>query len=236
MKQVASDVFSTYLWCINIERMTQLVIFDLDGTLLDTIEDLANSVNFALQKNDFPLHEVETYRRFVGNGVTKLIERALPEGSRNAATIDRIKQDFLAHYVPHSEECTHPYPGIYTLLKQLQQKEIQLAVASNKVNVATERVVKHFFPDIHFAAVLGQRDGFPVKPDPSILYAIMEQTSVAKERILYVGDSGVDAMTAQNADVPFVAVLWGFRPKEELEAKGAVNFVQTPEEICKFIQ
>ncbi len=216
--------------------MTQLVIFDLDGTLLDTIEDLANSVNFALEKHGFPKHEVETYRRFVGNGVTKLIERALPEDSKDGETIERVRKDFIVHYVPHSEECTRPYPGIPEMLKQLHQQGIQLAVASNKVHVATERVVKHFFSDIPFSVILGQRDGFPVKPDPLILNSILEQTSIPKEKVLYVGDSGVDVQTALNAEVLFVAVLWGFRPKEELEAKGAVRFVKSPDEILKFVQ
>ncbi len=216
--------------------MTQLVIFDLDGTLLDTIEDLANSVNFALKKHGFPQHDVETYRRFVGNGVTKLIERALPDDKKDGETIERVKKDFIVHYVPHSEEYTHPYQGIHELLKQLHQQGIQLAVASNKVHVATERVVKYFFPEIPFSVILGQRDGFPVKPDPSILQSILELTAIPKEKVLYVGDSGVDVQTALNADVPFVAVLWGFRPKEELEAKGAIRFVQSPDEILKFIQ
>jgi phosphoglycolate phosphatase len=216
--------------------MTQLVIFDLDGTLLDTIEDLANSVNFALKKHGFPQHEVTNYRRFVGNGVTKLIERALPDEKKNQETIERVKKDFMLHYVPHSEECTHPYPGIPELLKQLHQKGIQLAVASNKVHVATERIVNYFFPDIPFSVVLGQRDGFPVKPDPSILLSIMEQTSISKDKVLYVGDSGVDVQTALNADVSFVAVLWGFRPKEELASFGADAFVDFPNEILDFIK
>jgi phosphoglycolate phosphatase len=224
-----------YLWLIKVEYMTQLVIFDLDGTLLDTIEDLANSVNFALKKNGFPLHLVENYRRFVGNGVTKLIERALPDDKKNTETIEQVKKDFILHYIPHSEECTHPYKGIPELLAVLHQKGIQLAVASNKVHEATARIVKHFFPDIPFSIVLGQREGAPVKPDPSIMLSILEQTAIPKEDVLYVGDSGVDVLTARNADLSFVAVLWGFRPKEELEAKGAVRFVQSPDEILKFI-
>ena len=224
------------LWCINVESMTQLVIFDLDGTLLDTIEDLANSVNFALKKHGFPQHEVETYRRLVGNGVTKLIERALPDEHKDRETIEGVKKDFILHYIPHSEECTRPYPGITEMLKQLNQRGLQLAVASNKVHVATERLVNYFFPDISFSVILGQRDGFPVKPDPSILQSIFELTSVPKEKVLYVGDSGVDVQTALNADVPFVAVLWGFRPKEELEAKGAISFVSKPEELLFFVE
>jgi phosphoglycolate phosphatase len=224
-----------YFLRINVECMTQLVIFDLDGTLLDTIEDLANSVNFALKKNGFQLHAVETYRRFVGNGVTKLIERALPDDKKNAETIERVKKDFILHYIPHSEDYTRPYTGIPELLAALHQKGIQLAVASNKVHEATERIIKHFFPDIPFSVVLGQQEGIPVKPDPAIMLSILKQTAIPKEAVLYVGDSGVDVLTARNADLPFVAVLWGFRPKEELEAKGAVRFVQSPDEILKLI-
>lgn len=216
--------------------MTELVIFDLDGTLLDTIHDLGNSVNYALQKNGFPLHDIETYRYFVGNGITKLIERSLPDDQKNVEIIQRVRQDFMIHYIPHSEDLTRPYQGIPELLYTLQQKGIQLAVASNKVQLATERVVNHFFPSVHFAAVLGQREGFPVKPDPSILLSIMEQTSISKVNTLYVGDSGVDVLTAKHAGLSFVGVLWGFRPQSELEALGAVSFVHTPDEILHYIE
>jgi len=218
------------------QLMKKLIIFDLDGTLLDTIVDLGTSVNIALKKYGFPEHDMETYRFMVGNGITKLIERALPEDQREASTIEQVKHTFLNHYLPHSGDYTRPYPGISELLTALQRKGILLAVASNKVQAATENVVSHFFPTIHFENVLGQRDGIPTKPDPSILLSILDQTGCQADESLYVGDSGIDVITAAQAHIPFVGVLWGFRPKEELASLGATSFVSTPEEILSFLE
>jgi phosphoglycolate phosphatase len=215
--------------------MTKLVIFDLDGTLLNTIDDLAHSANYALQLHHYPTHPVEAYRFFVGNGMNKLIERALPETDRLEETIQRVKSDFMEYYSAHSTEHTHPYPGITLLLEQLMQRNITLAVASNKVHSATEHLIQRFFPHIDFRIVLGQREDFPTKPDPAIVDEILSKTSIAREETLYVGDSGVDMTTAQNAGVRAVAVLWGFRPKAELEAKGATRFASTTEEVLLFL-
>jgi phosphoglycolate phosphatase len=215
--------------------MPKLIIFDLDGTLLDTIEDLANSVNYALTQHNLPIHPVESYRFFVGNGVNKLLERALPEDKRTTDYVSMLKVDFLRHYFVHSEECTRPYPGIPELLASIQEKGIKLAVASNKMHEATVKLINRFFPEIPFAALLGQREGFPVKPNPGVLEEIIRTAGVEKEEVLYVGDSGVDVATAFNAKVPFVGVLWGFRPRKELEEVGATAFVENTEELFKMV-
>jgi phosphoglycolate phosphatase len=216
--------------------MTKLVIFDLDGTLLDTIEDLANSVNYALIQHNFPTHPIQSYRFFIGNGVNKLLERALPEDKRNADFVSILKVDFIRHYYAHSEESTKPYPGITELINRLYNEGFQLGVASNKVHPATVELVNRFFPDVKFTEVLGQREGYPVKPNPGILEEIIEKAGVDKTEVLYVGDSGVDVATAYNAKVPFAGVLWGFRPRKELEEVGATRFVENTEELYEIIK
>lgn len=215
--------------------MTKLIIFDLDGTLLDTIEDLANSVNYALAERRLPTHPVEAYRFFVGNGVNKLLERALPEHLRNADMVSMLKADFVRHYFAHAEEYTKPYPGINQLLVRLQAEGFKLGVASNKMHDATVSLVERFFPDIAFAKVLGQREGIPVKPHPDILLSIINEVGVTNAETLYVGDSGVDVATAYNAQVPFAGVLWGFRPRKELEEIGATVFVENTQELYAII-
>lgn len=216
--------------------MKKLVIFDLDGTLLNTIADLAQSTNYALKQNGFPIHEVHEYNFFVGNGINKLFERALPEGEKTEENILRVRKDFLKHYDVHNTDYSIPYPGIPELLCQLQQAQIQLAVASNKYQEATYKLVTHYFPEIDFVKVLGQREGIPTKPDPTIVYDILAATQIPKEDVLYVGDSGVDMQTAHNSGVTACGVLWGFRPKTELENFTPNLLVNKPSEIWDFIQ
>jgi phosphoglycolate phosphatase len=216
--------------------MKKLIVFDLDGTLLDTIEDLANSVNFALQQHNFPSHPVDAYYFFIGNGVNKLLERALPEDKRNSDTVSMLKVDFIKHYYAHTDEFTKPYEGISELISQLAADGYKLAVASNKIHTATVELVGRFFPEIEFSAVFGQRDGYPVKPNPGILEEIIELSGVEKKEVLYVGDSGVDVATAYNAKVDFVGVLWGFRPRKELEEVGATRFVNSAQELYEIIK
>lgn len=215
--------------------MIKLIIFDLDGTLLDTIEDLANATNHALKQFNFPLHDTASYRFFVGNGINKLIERALPKEHQNADAISMVKHEFLKYYLFHAEDCTKPYPGITELLAKLQQGGYQLGVASNKMHDATVDLVQRFFPEISFTSVLGQRDGIPVKPSPEILNEIVSTAGVLKSETLYIGDSGIDAQTAINANIQFTGVLWGFRPRRELEEAGAERFVEKPEEIVGLV-
>lgn len=215
--------------------MKKLVIFDLDGTLLNTIYDLAQSTNFALAENGFPTHEVAEYNYFVGNGINKLFERALPEGERTEANIARIREKFLIHYDLHNADKSRPYEGIPELLESLDKRGILLAVASNKYQAATQKLVAHFFPQIHFAAIFGQREGVPTKPNPQIVEDILGITNIGINETLYVGDSGVDMQTALNSKVEACGVTWGFRPIEELEQFHPAHIVHTPEEILKLI-
>ena len=164
--------------------MIKLVVFDLDGTLLNTIADLANSTNYALKQNGFPTHDVEEYYYFVGNGINKLFERALPEACRTDADVLRIRQSFLPHYDAHNMDDSSPYPGIPALLETLQQRGILLAVASNKYQAAAERLVAHFFPTCSFVQVLGQREGVPTKPATTIVHDILHVAGVAPEETM----------------------------------------------------
>ena len=215
--------------------MKKLVIFDLDGTLLNTIADLATSTNHALRTCGFPTHDVSAYRYFVGNGITKLFERALPEEERTAEQVARIRPLFLAHYDAHNTDHSTPYPGIEALLATLQDHGVALAVASNKYQAATEKLVAHFFPGITFVKVLGQREGIPTKPDPGIVNEIVAVAGVEKSEVLYVGDSNVDMQTAQNGGVDACGVTWGFRPKEELAAYHPLLLAERAEEIAALV-
>lgn len=215
--------------------MKKLVIFDLDGTLLNTIADLAAATNQALQHYGYPTHEVEAYRFFVGNGINKLFERALPETERTEENILKIRSQFVPYYDTHNADLSRPYPGIPELLRTLQQKGIKIAVASNKYQAATRKLITHYFPEINFVEVLGQREGIPAKPDPCIVHDIIAKTGVKQEEALYVGDSNVDMQTAHNAGVTAVGVAWGFRPRTELEALHPAHIIENAEELLSFL-
>ncbi|MBP6065619.1 HAD family hydrolase [Bacteroides sp.] len=211
--------------------MKKLVIFDLDGTLLNSIADLAASTNHALATLGFPTHQTASYPFMVGNGINVLFERALPEGEKTEENIRLVRQLFVPHYDAHNADASTPYPGTIELLQTMQAKGMQLAVASNKYQAATEKLVAHYFPNIAFTAVLGQREGVNVKPDPVIVFDILRMADVAKEKTLYVGDSGVDMQTAIRAGVISCGVTWGFRPRAELEAHNPDFIVDMAEEI-----
>lgn len=213
----------------------KIVIFDLDGTLLNTIADLASAANHALEALGFPRRSEEECRQFVGNGVTKLLERALPEGSKTPGQVERMREEFFKYYDEHLWDATFVYPGMTELLDALQSRGVMLAVASNKYQSATERLVKHFFPQIQFLDVLGQRDGVPVKPDPDIVYELLLSAGAKKEDVLYVGDSDVDMQTAKNAGVRVCAVTWGFRPRELLETFHPDFITGNPQDILTMI-
>ncbi len=213
----------------------RLVIFDLDGTLLNTIGDLAAATNAVMRAHGYPEHDLTAYRRFVGNGVSKLIERALPAELRDPAHIKTLLQEFLVHYQAHIDEQTEPYDGIPELLAELTARKIATAVASNKFHAGTVRLIARFFPEIPFIAVLGQREGIPIKPDPTVVQEILRKADLSTEAVLYVGDSGVDMQTARNAAVESVGVTWGFRSREELLENGACHLVSHPAEIVSLL-
>ena len=209
----------------------KLVIFDLDGTLLNTIGDLAEAANHMLAQRGLPLHDYPTYCTFVGNGIMRLVERALPEALRTAEYVVSARRDFLDYYIQHIDLKTVPYAGIPELLAALQQQGIRLAVASNKFQAGTEKLIRSFFPDIHFEVVFGQRPDVPLKPDPAVVEEILALTGVARSEVLYVGDSGVDMQTAHAAGLRAVGVTWGFRQREELLQAHADRLVDTAEEL-----
>ena len=211
--------------------MKKLVIFDLDGTLLNTIADLAHSTNYALNKLGYPTHDTEKYNFMVGNGINKLFERALPDGEKTEENVLRVRQEFVPYYDQHNADKSRPYPGVTELLETLQTAGMQLAVASNKYQAATEKLIAHYFPNIKFTAVFGQRESIPVKPDPIIVKEILQIAKVQEEETLYVGDSGVDMQTAINAGVTSCGVTWGFRPRTELESFHPDHIVDNAEEI-----
>ena len=215
--------------------MKKLVIFDLDGTLLDTIADLAVATNYALQQLGYPTHAEETIRTFVGNGINKLLERALPTDEKNEANVMRMRTYFVPYYDEHNADLSGPYPGIVALLEEIQKRGLMIAVASNKYQEATAKLVAQYFPTIDFVEVLGQRDGIAVKPDPTIVFDILKKAKVAPEDVLYVGDSGVDMQTAQNAGIDAVAVTWGFRPRAELEDYQPKGLIDKAEELLNFV-
>jgi len=172
--------------------MKRLAIFDLDGTLLDTIADLAAATNHALSQFGYPTHTTDEYRFFVGNGINKLFERALPEGEKSQQNVLKIRGSFIPYYNMHNADLSRPYPGIETLLGTLQQNGMQLAVASNKYQEATTKLIRQYFPSVRFTAVFGQREGVPSKPDPQVINEIIRLANVKKEETVYAGDSCVD--------------------------------------------
>ena len=215
--------------------MKKLAIFDLDGTLLNTIEDLGYAANHALQAHGYPTHSIASYPFFVGNGVRRLIERVLPEDARTEATIDRLLVTFKEYYNDHNTDYTKPYEGIPELLSLLSSRGVAIAVASNKYQAATEKLISHFFPTLSFIAVEGQKEGVPVKPDPSIVFEILAKSKTPKADTIYIGDSGVDMETARRACVDSVGVTWGFRPEKELVENHADTIVNSPGDIEKLV-
>ena len=215
--------------------MKKLVIFDLDGTLLDTIADLAGATNYALAQLGYPTHDTDAIRTFVGNGINKLLERALPANEQTEENVMRMRSYFVPYYDAHNADLSSPYPGIEVLLQRLQDNGIEIAVASNKYQEATTKLVKHYFPTIQFAEVLGQRENIPVKPHPTIVFDILNKTGIDKKDILYVGDSGVDMQTAQNAEVDAIGVTWGFRSRTELETFHPLGIIDKAEELMDYI-
>ena len=211
--------------------MYKTYIFDLDGTLLNTLGDLAASTNYALRQYGMPEHTIDDVRRFVGNGVGKLRERAIPEGLANPQYED-VLATFRKHYMLHSLDTTAPYPGIESLLHSLRSHGCNVAVVSNKFYNATVELCRHFFADTVEVAI-GERENIRRKPAPDTVFEAMRQLGVSGEDTVYVGDSDVDVATARNSGIPCISVLWGFRDRDFLIEHGATTFVNTPEDILK---
>lgn len=216
--------------------MVKLVIFDMDGTLLNTLDDLADSCNHILQQYGYPTHPVDAYKYFVGNGIRKLIERTVPEEVlQKPELLHTIESDFLAYYTLHKVDKTAPYEGMVSVLNQLQSKNIQIAVASNKIDKEIAPLLDYFFPSIKFAAAIGQKLGVPTKPNPDVVYEILSQTQIKKDDTLYVGDTAVDMKTGKSAGIYTIGVLWGFRTEKELLDNGADELIHHPEDLLPLI-
>ena len=199
--------------------MDKLVIFDLDGTLLNTIADLGTAANHTLQELGLPQHTLQEYTLMVGNGMRKLIMRALPnDKAADDAFVDSTLAAFLEYYGSHIDVYTTPYPGIPELISALSTDGYKLAVASNKIQAGAERLIAKFFPDIPFVAVMGNSPDYPLKPDAALVEYIMEKAGTDRAHTIMIGDSGTDIQTACNAGIPIIAVSWGFRPQNELTA------------------
>lgn len=204
-------------------------IFDLDGTLLSTLADLAASTNYALRTHHMPERSLDEVRRFVGNGVKKLMERAIPDGLNNPM-FEETFATFRQHYMQHNLDTTQPYPGIMQLLEQLKAEGKNIAVVSNKFYAATRELCRHFFGDLVPVAI-GEREDIRKKPAPDTVIEALRELGVDKEGAVYIGDSDVDIMTAKNSGMPCVSVLWGFRDKEFLLEHGATTLISKPEEM-----
>ena len=213
--------------------MKHAVIFDLDGTLLNTLGDLRAATNHALEGRGLPPHSMEEIRQFIGNGIRLLICRAMPEGTPEAE-IDAALDDFKAYYAAHIHDRTVPYDGIPQLLTALRKRGIKVAVLSNKIDSASQQLIEYFFPG-KTDVVFGEHVGVPRKPDPTSCRMVMQQLGVQPEQVLYVGDSGTDMQTAKNAGLYAVGVTWGFRSKEVLLEYGADVLVHRPEQILQIL-
>jgi len=208
------------------------VIFDLDGTLLDTLEDLAQCMNRVLARNGLPVHPKEAYRFFVGSGMEKLVARALPGQLRDKESLRRFKDDMMEEYAAHWHDHTEPYEGIESMLAALEEKGVTKTVFSNKPDPFVKCAVRRFFSRFSFAHVAGACDGVPIKPDPAGAVQIAEKVGVPTAEFLYAGDTGIDMKTAVAAEMFPVGVLWGFRDARELRDAGARLLVKKPEELA----
>lgn len=216
----------------NVKRMIReydTYIFDLDGTLLDTLTDLAASCNYALLQHGMAQRTIDEVRMFVGNGVKKLMERAIPDGLANPQ-FDEVYQCFRQHYLKHGLDHTAPYPGVLPMLAKLKRRNKKIAVVSNKFYRATEELCKHFF-DQYVEVAIGEREGIKKKPAPDTVQEALAQLGVTGDNAVYIGDSDVDIATANNCQLPCISVLWGFRDKDFLLRSGATTLIKMPEEL-----
>lgn len=215
--------------------MIKAVLFDLDGTLVNSLEDLANAGNYALNLFNFPTHETEKYKYFVGNGMPNLIYRILPEESRDENTHKTVLAEFLKYYKLHSNDKTYVYDGIKELIGALKQKKIKIAVVTNKAHEPANEVINATLPDT-FDLVYGQRPEIPTKPDPTLTLMAMKELGVSPKECIFIGDSGMDVATGVNSGAVPVGVLWGFRTADELLQNGAKHLINEPLELIKIIE
>ena len=216
--------------------MTKLVIFDLDGTLIDTREDIANACNYALEGCGYPTRPIEEYNMMVGRGIDNLFRAAMPAEEVCEENVSKMRSIFVPYYNEHKCDFTKPYPGIMETLEALSQKGLHFAVASNKYQEGTEQLVEKFFGRYEFVAILGQRDGKPIKPDPLIVAEAMEGVEgIMLDEVVYCGDSDVDMQTGIGAGVRTVGVTWGFRTREELLAYSPWQMIDYPTELIDII-
>ena len=213
--------------------MYKLAVFDMDGTILDTLEDLKDSTNYALEKCGYPTRTYDEVRRFVGNGIRKLIERAVPEGL-TVEQIDRVHEVFTEHYKVHCADKTKAYDGIKPLLEKLRASGVKTAVVSNKADYGVQELCKEYFDGL-FDYAVGEREGIRRKPAPDAVNEALRVLGMSKSEAVYIGDSDVDFETAKNAELPCISVLWGFRDEEFLRERGATLFVHDPAEIYDIV-
>ena len=218
------------------DYVIKAVLFDLDGTLANSLFDLAFATNRALEMHGFSGHDVECYKYFVGDGIPKMIERALPENARDAATVELIKKDFTDYYKDHHSDRTKTYKGVPELLQRLNEMGLILAVVTNKAEPLARQLVFGLLGEKTFNVVNGQRDGIPNKPDPTLALITMEELGVKPEECIFIGDSGMDVLTGVNSGAYPVGELWGYRGEEELLANGAKVIINEPMELVKIIE
>jgi phosphoglycolate phosphatase len=214
--------------------MINACVFDLDGTLLNSLQDIANSANYALAQHGYPQWDIDQYRYFVGDGLQTLLQRALGD-NYTPENRNRLINNFNFYYGTHYTDYTVPYPGVAELLNSLLEHGMKLAVLSNKPDHFVKNIIKEMYPGINFSVIQGKIEKFAHKPDPASLQNILEELQVKADDVLYIGDSNVDVYTAHNANLKVVGVTWGFRARSELEEAGADYVVDSPEDILKLV-
>lgn len=210
------------------------VLFDLDGTINNTVNDIAASGNYALAKHGFPTHPAEKFKLFAGSGTYIMLRRALPDEHKDDGSVELIIDDYLAHYSVHSMDTTAPYDGIRELIDEIRARGYRTAVVTNKPDAVAKQLIADMFPD-KFDSVVGQRDGMPVKPDPAMPLLAMKELGVTADQCVFVGDSGVDIQTGKNSGAYPIGVLWGFRGREELLENGAMELIDKPSQLLDIL-
>ncbi|MCQ2520304.1 MAG: HAD family hydrolase [Lachnospiraceae bacterium] len=211
----------------------ELFIFDMDGTILNTIEDITNAVNYILKKNNFPARTVDEVKFFVGNGLMKTLQRSVPEGT-GQTIVDELFPEFIEYYKSNSNICTKPYDYIADVIRKLKKAGKHTAVVSNKRDEAVKELCEVFFLNC-FEMALGDMEGVPRKPEPNMVYNVIEHFGIPKEKVVYIGDSDVDIKTAENAGVDCIAVSWGFRDKAFLQEHGASTIIDNPKQLLELL-